>query len=101
MDLNQLFPGDGEMARRMRALDWSATPLGPVAQWSQSLKTAVALCLASRFPILLWWGPQLVELYNDAYRPVLGDTKHPGALGAPGRDLWPEIWAGSAPSSTR
>lgn len=58
----------------------------------QSLKTALDICLTSRSPILLWWGPELVELYNDAYRPVLGATKHPRALGVPGREIWPEIW---------
>ena len=87
----RLFPGDGEMARLMRAMDWSLTPLGPFADWPQSLRTAVSICLASRFPILIWWGPRLVMLYNDAYAQILG-TKHPSSLGAPGRRVWPEIW---------
>ena len=90
-DEERLFPGDSEMAGLMRALDWSRTPLGPSAEWPQSLRTAVSICLASRFPILIWWGPQLVMLYNDAYRQILG-TKHPASLGAPGRRVWPEIW---------
>jgi PAS domain S-box-containing protein len=80
------------MAALMRAYDWSQTPLGPVSEWPQSLKTAVSICLNSRFPILLWWGPDLTILYNDAYRPILGKTKHPRALGSPGREIWPEVW---------
>ncbi|HVC81003.1 MAG TPA: ATP-binding protein [Chloroflexota bacterium] len=87
-----VLTGDGEMAALMRALPWSATPIGPVESWPQSLRTAVSICLASRFPMLLWWGPELVMLYNDAYRVILGTTKHPGALGRRGQECWPEIW---------
>src|SRR5436309_15257404 len=84
--------GGGEMGALIRSLDWSQTPLGPVAQWPQSLRTSVSICLASHFPMLIWWGPQLVKIYNDAYRPMLGTIKHPKALGQPGRECWPEIW---------
>ena len=77
--------GGSEMAELIRAMDWSQTPLGPVATWPQSLRTTVSVCLSSRFPILIWWGADLIMLYNDAYRPILGATKHPHALGAPGR----------------
>ena len=83
--------GGGEMGARVRALDWSKTPLGPIAKWPQSLKTSVSTCLNSRFPMLIWWGPQLVKIYNDAYRPLIG-SKHPWALGSPGKEVWPEIW---------
>ncbi len=89
--LTDLFPGESEMAALMRKHDWAASAIGPVEAWPQSLRTAVSICLASRFPILIWWGPELVKLYNDAYVPMLGD-KHPRALGAPGREVWPEIW---------
>ncbi|QFZ19408.1 ATP-binding protein [Saccharothrix syringae] len=82
----------GEAGRLVRDLDWSATPLGPMAGWPRDLRTAVGLCLSSRFPILLWWGPELVMIYNDAYRPVLGTSKHPAAMGSPGKRVWPEIW---------
>ena len=71
--------------------DWAATPIGSSASWPQSLRTSVSICLASRFPILIWWGPELIKIYNDAYAPILGE-KHPRALGARGRDVWPEIW---------
>jgi PAS domain S-box-containing protein len=80
------------MAALVEAADWSAGPLGDPQAWPQSLRTAVGICLSSRFPILVWWGPQLVMIYNDAYRPMLGETKHPRALGAPGREVWTEIW---------
>ncbi len=90
-DHESLFDAPGHMAGRMRELDWSRTPLGPVERWPQSLRTTVSLCLASRFPILLWWGPELVNIYNDGMALILGG-KHPRGLGLPGRDVWPEIW---------
>ncbi|MGH7628962.1 MAG: ATP-binding protein [Gemmatimonadales bacterium] len=83
--------GDSEMARRMRDLDWSATALGPVDSWPQSLRSAVSILLPSRAQIVLFWGPDLTTLYNDAYRPVFG-AKHPRALGQPAREAWNEIW---------
>ena len=85
-----IFPGDTEMAQRMRALDWSRTSLGPVEQWPQSLRTSVSTCLDCAFPIVLWWGPDLAILYNDEYRQLLG-PKHPAALGRPGLEVWSEI----------
>ena len=86
------FHGHTEMARRMRALDWSQLPLGPVDQWPQALRTSVSTCLDCAFPIVLWWGPQLSILYNDEYIPMLGPAKHPSALGRPGAEVWSEIW---------
>ncbi len=84
-------PGS-ELAALVAAGNWAAGPLGDPQEWPQSLRTAVGICLSSRFPILLWWGPELVMIYNDAYRPMLGQSKHPRALGAPGREVWGEIW---------
>jgi len=81
----------------MRAKDWSASPLGYPETWSQSVKTAVSICLNSRVPIALWLGPELRLVYNDTYIPFLGDTKHPAMLGAPGREAWGEIWAAIEP----
>jgi signal transduction histidine kinase len=86
------FRGQSEMARRMRALDWAGTPLGPVDRWSHELRTSVSTCLDCAFPIVLWWGPQLTILYNDAYIALLGPARHPTALGRPGSDVWREIW---------
>jgi signal transduction histidine kinase len=84
--------GGGEMGALMRAKSWGGTPLGPPDTWPDALKMVVSICLNSRFPISLWWGPELVMLYNDAWRPILGRTKHPAALGRPGIESWPEIW---------
>ena len=83
--------GGGEMGALIRSIDWSTTPLGPATSWPQSLKTALSICLSSRFPILIWWGPQYIKLYNDAYRTVIA-AKHPFAMGRPGREVWAEIW---------
>lgn len=88
-----LFAGPGEMCARCQAFDWSTTPLGPVAGWSQSLRTTVSIMLASRHPMFLWWGPELVQIYNDGYRPSFGTSgRDVAALGARGRDHWLEIW---------
>jgi PAS domain S-box-containing protein len=88
---SDVFAGGGDMGRLMANIDWAKTPIGSVDTWPQSLLTAVSICLSSRFPILLLWGADLVTIYNDAYRPVLGQ-KHPRALGRAGRECWPEIW---------
>ena len=90
--------GGGEMGERMRAFDWSTSPVGPPAEWPQSLKTAVSICIGSRYPMVLWWGhPEYTMFYNDGYIPVLGVTKHPGWLGRSGRDCWQEIWSTVGP----
>jgi signal transduction histidine kinase/ActR/RegA family two-component response regulator len=86
------FPGQGEMARRMSDLDWSTTCVGPPGTWSSSLRTAVEICLGSRFPIVIFWGREAAVLYNDAYRPMLGDRKHPQFIGRPAEECWNEIW---------
>ena len=83
--------GGGEMGNRIRGRDWSDTPLGPLRDWPQSLRVAVGMMMPSRAQICLFWGPEFVVLYNDAYRPVFGG-KHPSALGLPGREAWSEIW---------
>jgi len=83
--------GGGQMGALMRAHDWAQTPLGPPETWPQSLRTSVSTCLNCAFPILLWWGPELVMLYNDEYAPILAE-KHPWALGQPGSVCWAEIW---------
>ncbi len=83
--------GGGEMGERLRRLDWSATALGPTDTWPQSLRSAISILLPSKAQICLFWGPELIKLYNDAYIPVLG-RKHPDMLGRPGREVWSEIW---------
>jgi two-component sensor histidine kinase len=90
---NRIFLGHGgELGRLIREFDWSRTPLGPPEKWPQSLKTAVRLMLTSRHPMFIWWGPELIQLYNDAYRETMGPERHPSALGQPGRECWAEIW---------
>ena len=79
----------GEVAR---AVDWASTPLGPAAAWPPSLKTIVGVVLQSRHPMFLWWGPALIQFYNDAYLPSFGAGKHPAAMGQRGRDCWQEAW---------
>jgi signal transduction histidine kinase len=79
------------MGARIRALGWSATPLGPIGEWPSSLREALSLCLRSRFQLAIYWGPQLILLYNDAERDVLG-AMHPGALGRPAADVLADMW---------
>ena len=91
--IDHYLKGGGEMGELIRSFDWKLTPLGPPENWPLSLLITVSILLQSRFPMFLWWGPQLVQFYNDAYRPSLGtDGKHPKALGQFGEDCWPEIW---------
>ncbi|WP_156901820.1 PAS domain-containing protein, partial [Azohydromonas australica] len=86
----------GEMARRVRMHDWASTPLGPVEQWSANLRTTVQLVLEHAFATIVLWGPDLIQIYNDRYRQLMG-AKHPAGLGQPTRECWPEIWHINAP----
>jgi PAS domain S-box-containing protein len=83
--------GGGEMGALMRSKDWSNTLLGTVENWPRSLQVSAGICVSSRFDLIVWWGPDLVMLYNDSYRRTLG-RKHPEALGRPGREVYPEVW---------
>ncbi|WP_109107239.1 ATP-binding protein [Azospirillum sp. TSO35-2] len=98
-DRPDVFTGGGEMGARMRAMDWSATPLGPVEGWPQSLRTVVNLMLTSSFPMFVVWGPALSFLYNDGYRPILGNK--PEALGRPFAEVWADIWTDLSPLVAR
>ena len=82
----------GEMGALTRAYDWSASPLGEPDGWPQSLRTAVRILLNSNHPMFIWWGPELIQFYNDAYRQTMGPERHPSALGQGGRECWAEIW---------
>jgi PAS domain S-box-containing protein len=84
--------GGGEMGALTRAYDWSATPLGKPEIWPQSLRTAVRILLNTNHPMFIWWGPELIQFYNDAYRRTMGPERHPSALGQRGRECWAEIW---------
>ncbi|HEY0527727.1 MAG TPA: ATP-binding protein [Gemmatimonadaceae bacterium] len=95
-ELHAVFPGEGEMATRCRAFDWSQTPLGPPSEWDPALRVVVRAALESPFATNLWCGADLTLIYNDAYIAVLG-AKHPAALGKPGPKVWAEIWEEIAP----
>ncbi|SCL18783.1 PAS domain S-box-containing protein [Micromonospora pallida] len=86
-----VFASGGETGARIAAHDWAATPLGPVAGWPPSLRTALTLCLHAPLPTVLWWGPAKIMLHNDAYRPLLGQSGRE-ALGRPGPEATPETW---------
>ena len=88
--------GDSELIQLIRDKDWSATSLGPLTSWPQSLKSVLGTLLHSRFPMFVFWGPELIKIYNDAYRPIIGH-KHPAALGRPAPEVWPEIWSDIKP----
>ena len=90
--LSNFLSGGGEMGRLVRAYDWASSPIGPPASWPQSLRVTVRLVLNTRHPMLIWWGSDLIQIYNDAYRETMGPERHPSALGARGRDCWAEIW---------
>jgi PAS domain S-box-containing protein len=90
--VRNFLTGGGEMADLIRNFDWRTTPLGPIEDWPQSLKTSVSLILSSQHPMWIGWGPAISFLYNDAYLHVLGPSKHPWALGRPAAEVWAEIW---------
>jgi PAS domain S-box-containing protein len=92
----QIFPGDGEMARLCREKDWASTPLGPAGGWPDALRAVAGLVVAAPVPMIVLWGAELVQIYNDGYRDVMG-ARHPAGLGQPTRDCWPEVWEFNAP----
>src|SRR3984893_1930367 len=90
--LADFLAGGGEMGALTRAYDWSASPLGKAETWPQSLRTAVRILLNTNHPMFIWWGEELIQFYNDAYRQTMGPERHPSALGQGGRECWTEIW---------
>jgi two-component sensor histidine kinase len=90
--VTDFLAGGGELGALTRAFDWSKTSLGPPHSWPQSLRVTVRLVLTSRHPMFIWWGPELIQFYNDAYRETMGPERHPSALGGCGRECWDEIW---------
>src|SRR5579871_3574867 len=91
LPIPEFLSGGGEMGHRIREFDWSATSLGPAELWPQSLRTCIRIMLDSRQPIWIGWGKDLIKLYNDPYRAIVGG-KHPWALGKPAEVVWREIW---------
>ena len=96
--VDNLLAGENDLALRLAAVDWSKTPLGAYETWPASLRSMASMVLENRFPMTLWWGPELLHIYNEAYLPVLGD-KHPKAFGQPAADIWQEIWHIIGPQS--
>lgn len=87
------LPSNSEMGELIQKKDWRKTSIGSPETWSQSLRTTLSIMLNSKFPMFLFWGPELICFYNDAYRPSLGNIgKHPAILGSRGEDFWEEIW---------
>lgn len=81
------------MGELMRGFDWASSPVGPPVLWPQSLRLTIRLMLNSQHPMFIWWGPDLIQFYNDAYRQTMGPEMHPAALGARGRESWADIWS--------
>ncbi|MGN6394944.1 MAG: ATP-binding protein [Mucilaginibacter sp.] len=96
----QFLAGGGENGALIRSYDWSKTSLGHPAEWPKSLKTCVRIILTSRQPMFVWWGKDLINIYNDAYQAIVGG-KHPWALGQPAREVWKEIWNEVEPRAGR
>jgi signal transduction histidine kinase/DNA-binding response OmpR family regulator len=90
-DSPEFLRGGSEMGRLIAAVDWSATGLGPIATWPQTLRTTLSLCLATKFPTCLTWGPHNLTFYNDSYLPICG-AKHPVSLGRDYREIWADAW---------
>src|SRR5687768_9543592 len=86
-----LLDAAGTLRRAYEEVDWAATALGPMSSWSRALRDAVLSAIQTQFPITLFWGPRFVLVYNEAYAPLIAD-KHPAALGASARDVFPEAW---------
>jgi GAF domain-containing protein len=99
-DLRALFPGADETSALARSTDWAATPLGDPSGWAPELTAAIRTVMPAAIPMLLWWGEELVQVYNDAYRPLCG-TKHPRAMGQPAAECWPEAWPELGPRVAR
>jgi len=91
-NIREFLGHEGDVGRDLLAVDWAATPLGPIETWPGSLSTVVRVLLTSRFAMWMAWGPELTFLCNDAYRRDTLGKKYPWALGRPAREVWAEIW---------
>jgi PAS domain S-box-containing protein len=88
---NDWLVGGGEMGKLIRSMDWSKTPLGPLENWPDSLRTTISLSLSSNFPINIVWGPGYNQIYNDGYRVLVGE-RHPDGMGMPYNECWASAW---------
>ena len=92
----ELFWGPDPTQEILRSTDWAATSLGPVEEWSDSLRSAIKTVMPSRVPMMLWWGQELIQLYNDAAAPIIG-RKHPTAIGRRAAEVYREAWSELGP----
>jgi PAS domain S-box-containing protein len=92
----QVLQGGGFTGELIRSIDWSRTSLGDFNEWPHSLQSALGICINSNFPIAIYWGPELVLIYNDAWSPIPGN-KHPWAMGKTANEVWPDIWSDIEP----
>jgi len=90
-EMEPMLARGGVMGALIRERDWAGTAVGVMEAWPQSLRTALSVCLLSKFPMFVFWGPDMVQFYNDLFVPVMG-SKHPAGLGQPARDCWRETW---------
>jgi hypothetical protein len=97
---DDLILGKSQMAGLARNHDWSSTPLGRIEDWSEILLSSVNLMLACAFPSLVFWGPDLVQVYNDAFIPLLAE-RHPSGLGQTARECWSDAWQIVGPNLKR
>src|SRR5262245_39611839 len=88
----ECLAGGGACGELARAVDWSKTPLGPVTSWSVALKGLTRMVLRSHHPMNLMWGPEHIQIYNDAIVESFGDSRHPMAMGRPAAESWPDTW---------
>jgi PAS domain S-box-containing protein len=96
--IGELFLSDGgEMGSLIRSIDWSQTSLGAPEQWPAVLRYSIGMMLSTMFPVLICWGEEYIQLYNDAFRPILGATKHPSAMGNSAKSTYSEIWENIGP----
>ncbi|MHB8206569.1 PAS domain S-box protein [Mucilaginibacter sp.] len=89
--------GGGEMGVLIRSIDWSATSLGTPEQWPAALRYSIGMMLSTKFPVLICWGKEYIQLYNDSFRPILGIAKHPNAMGGSAKYTYSEIWESIGP----
>jgi hypothetical protein len=88
-EMEPMLARGGIAGALIRERDWAGTAVGVMEAWPQSLRTALSVCLLSKFPMFVFWGPDMVQFYNDMFVPVMG-SKHPAGLGQPARDCWRE-----------
>ncbi len=89
--LDRVFAAAGSMAPLLATFDWQTSSLGHPDTWPQSLRSAASICMGAKYPIAIYWGPDLSLIYNEAWSEIPGD-KHPWAFGKPAETVWPDIW---------